>query len=404
MTSLSLLPTVLGTLKLENPFLLASGPPTADADQIRHAFSVGWAGAVIKTIRPDGMVIEDVSPRFAAWKDADSHLLGFENIELLSKKSVSYWLDQIPQIRQEFPEKILIASIMAGTDPKEWQTLAFQVSSAGAQAIELNFSCPHGMPERGLGAAIGQHADMVRDLTRAVKTATNLPVIVKLTPNVTDIIPVARAAGEGGADMISAINTVQCLMGIDIETFEPAPSVAGYSTFGGYSGPGVKPIGIRIVAQIARSTRLPVIGIGGISTWQDTVEYMLAGASAVQVCTAVMWQGAGIIREMHKGMAGYLNRKDLSGPNEIRGKALPNLVSHEELSRKVRYFPFVQQETCIRCGKCVISCRDGGYHALQLTRKGIVVDRGRCDHCSLCSLVCPSGSITMVTEEWTKLA
>lgn len=151
MVPVPVLPTTLGSLTLENPFILASGPPTASADQIRHAFSLGWGGVVIKTITPDGMVIEDVSPRFAAWKDQDSHLLGFENIELLSKKSVSYWLDEIPKIRKEFPEKILIASIMAGMDPKEWQHLASQVAFAGVQAIELNFSCPHGMPERELG-------------------------------------------------------------------------------------------------------------------------------------------------------------------------------------------------------------------------------------------------------------
>ncbi len=393
------LPTTLGPLSLENPFLLASGPPTASADQIRHAFSLGWGGAVIKTITPDGMVIEDVSPRFAAWKDPESRLLGFENIELLSKKSVSYWLSEIPKIREEFSDRILIASIMAGMDPQEWQSLAVQVATAGVHAVELNFSCPHGMPERGLGAAIGQQADLVRTLTRSVREVISIPIIVKLTPNVTDIVPIAQAAQEGGADMISAINTVQSLMGVDIDTFEPAPSVAGYSTYGGYSGPGVRPIGLRVVSQIAKNTSVPILGIGGVSSWEDAVQYLLVGASAVQVCSAVMWQGAGIIREMGDGMVGYLQKKGYQSPDEIRGRALSHLTSHEQLSRTSRMVPKVDQETCTRCGRCVLSCRDGGYHALSLSKNGVRINRDRCDACSLCSLVCPTGSITLIPDE-----
>lgn len=197
---------------------------------------------------------------------------------------------------------------MAGMDPKEWQHLASQVAFAGVQAIELNFSCPHGMPERGLGAAIGGDADLVRTLTGYVRDAISIPLIVKLTPNVTDIVPIAQAAVEGGADMISAINTVQSLMGVDIETFEPAPSVAGYSTYGGYSGPGVKPIGLRVVSQVARSTNVPVIGIGGVSSFEDATEYLLVGASAVQVYRSHVGRSR-IIREMLAGLSGYLQRK-----------------------------------------------------------------------------------------------
>lgn len=399
MTTLPLLPTTVGPFNLENPFLLASGPPTATADQIRRAFSLGWAGAVIKTIRPDGMVIEDVSPRFSAWKDTDANLLGFENLELLSRKSVSYWLSEISQIRDEYPKKLLIASIMAGPDPSEWKILAKQVESAGVHAIELNFSCPHGMPERGLGAAIGQQADLVRSLTRSVREGTTIPLIIKLTPNVTDIIPVAQAAIEGGADIISAINTIQCLIGVDIENFHPLPDVAGYSSYGGYSGPAVKPVGLRVVSQITRSTPIPVLGIGGVSTWKDAAEYLLVGASAVQVCTAVMWEGAGIIRDLVSGLSEYLARKGYSSPDEIQGKAVPRLVMHEDLDRRERKIPSVDKETCIRCGKCIISCRDGGFHAIGMNPEGIQIDTDRCEYCSLCSLVCPSGSITMKTRD-----
>ncbi|OPX72306.1 MAG: dihydropyrimidine dehydrogenase subunit B [Methanoregulaceae archaeon PtaU1.Bin059] len=393
------LATTLGQFHLQNPFLLSSAPPTASYEQIRRAFSVGWAGAVVKTIRPDGMVIEDVSPRFQAIKGSSGDIQGFENIELLSKKTLSYWTSHIPRLKEEFPGRLLVASIMGTPDPAEWRSLAGQVEEAGSDAIEMNVSCPHGMPEQGVGAAIGQNPEMVRDLTRAVKSAVEIPVIVKLTPNVTDILPIARAAAAGGADMISAINTVQCLSGIDLNSFEPLPSVAGYSTYGGYSGPAIKPIGLRVVSQVASAVDLPVIGIGGISGWRDAAEYLLAGASAVQVCTAVMWNGFGIVREMQSGLSSYLARKGVSTPDRLRGLALGRLHSHQSLDRAFRVRPTLSTpELCTSCGRCVIACRDGGYHAIALNDGKPEFDHARCDGCSLCSHVCPEGALILSRE------
>ncbi|NLD57442.1 MAG: NAD-dependent dihydropyrimidine dehydrogenase subunit PreA [Methanomicrobiales archaeon] len=390
------LKTSLGPLDLINPFVLASGPPTASGDQIRRAFRSGWAGAVTKTIVPDTMEIADVSPRFAAWNDTGSGLLGFENIELLSKNNVAYWTREIAAIRSEYPDRMLVASIMASPDLHEWQDLAFIVQDAGADAVELNVSCPHGMPERGLGAFIGQDPGMVRDVTRKVREAVNIPVIVKLTPNVTDIVPVARAAVEGGADIISAINTVQCLLGIDLDTLEPRPAVAGVSAYGGYSGPAIKPIGLRVVAQVASQLDVPVMGIGGISRWQDAVEYIAAGASAVQVCTAVMWNGAGIIRAMNNGLSEYIARKKLSGIADLRGRALSRIGTHAALPRNIAQVATLQVPgRCTACGRCVVACRDGGYGAITLVEGKVVIDPERCDGCSLCSLVCPEQVIAM---------
>ncbi|KLK87462.1 dihydroorotate dehydrogenase [Methanoculleus sediminis] len=392
------LETTVGPLALGNPFLLASGPPTASGEQIRHAFRLGWAGAVTKTIVPDAMEIRDVSPRFAAWKDGNSGLLGFENIELLSRKSVSYWTGEVAATKKEFPDRVLVASIMASPDPGEWQELACTVQDAGADAIELNVSCPHGMPERGVGAAIGQHPDLVREATRAVRQVATVPLIVKLTPNVTDIVPVAGAAVDAGADILAAINTVQCLMGIDLETLEPNPPVAGFSTYGGYSGPAVKPIGLKMISQIARELPVPLMGIGGISRWQDAAEYIAAGASAVQVCTAVMWEGAGIIRGMNAGLSGYLLRKQFAGVGALRGRALPLIGTHAALSRSVhRFAARVFPERCRSCGRCVTACRDGGYHAISMVGGEVAIDRDRCDGCSLCSHVCPEGVIVMLS-------
>ena len=391
------LSTPLGSLPLVNPFILASAPPTASGPMIRRAFRAGWGGAVIKTIHADDMEIRDVSPRFAAWKGTGGELLGFENIELLSKKSVSYWENEIAAIKEEFPDRVLIASIMGGTDHASWQDLAKIVQDAGCDAIELNVSCPHGMPEAGVGSAIGQDPALVEALTRSVVAVAKVPVWVKMTPNITDITLPAKAAVAGGAAGISAINSVQCLYGIDIETLEPYPSVAGKSTPGGYSGPAIKPIGLAKVAAIAQGVPgVPVMGIGGVSSWQDAAEYLLLGASAVQVCTAVMGNGYGIVRDMNHGLSSYLARKNYSSPADMRGLGLSRLTSHQALDRDARIRPvFGDADACAGCGRCVTACRDGGYAAIRLVRKRPVIDPALCDGCGLCVAVCPEDALSV---------
>ncbi|MCQ1537593.1 NAD-dependent dihydropyrimidine dehydrogenase subunit PreA [Methanocalculus taiwanensis] len=389
-----LLKTTLGSLTLENPFILSSGPPTSTGKMIRRGLKAGWGGAVIKTITPDDMPIRDVSPRFTTWKGECNELFGFENIELLSKHSLSYWIEEIRAIKSEYPDQILIASIMGSPDPATWQDLAEDVQNAGCDAIELNVSCPHGMPEAGVGSVIGQNPRMVQDLTQMVIKVADVPVYVKLTPNITDISPVALAAALGKADGISAINTVGCMFGLDIETFEPLPNVDGYSTYGGYSGPAIRPIGLKMVSQIAKTVPLPIMGIGGISRWQDAVEYLLLGASALQVCTAVMWNGYGIVRRMKKGLASYLERKEYSSPDELRGLSLERLTSHQSLDRKIRIHPVISNPgSCIRCGRCVVACRDGGYQALELKNDGITINTDFCDGCGLCIQICSTGTL-----------
>lgn len=392
MTRSPVLTTTLGTLTLKNPFILASAPPTASGEMIRRGFRAGWGGAVIKTIHADSMDVRDVSPRFRAMKGSGGELLGFENIELLSKKSVSYWEAEIAKIKDEYPDRALIASIMGDTDPASWLDLAGRVQDAGCDALELNVSCPHGMPEAGVGSAIGQDPDLVESLTRSIVAAATVPVYVKMTPNITDITLPARAAARGGAAGISAINSVQSIAGVDIESFEPQPTVGGRGTHGGYSGPAIKPIGLEKVAAIARAVPLPVMGIGGISSWQDAAEYLLLGASAVQVCTAVMWNGYGIVKEMNAGLLHYLEHKGLASPDDLRGAALPSLVSHQALDRSDRVRPVLDRPVaCDGCGRCVIACRDGGYSAIRLREKRPVVDDAACDGCGLCILVCPQG-------------
>jgi len=378
-------------MEFEHPLVLASAPPTASGLLIRTAFNYGWAGAVTKTVKPDAMELKDVSPRFSVLRDGRRDLFGFSNIELVSTKPVGYWEQEVRSIKEQYPGRIVIASIMGDLEKRTWQQLAATFERAGADALELNFSCPHGMPEKGVGVAIGQHADLTEGITRWVKEVARIPVIVKLTPNVTDVAEIALAAQRGGADALAAINTVQCLIGVDLDRLEPLPSVRGRSTFGGYSGRAVKPIGLRVVAQAAAATGLPVMGMGGVATWEDAAEYMAVGAGAVQVCTAVMATGFSALIPMLKGLDAYLSQKGMASPEELVGAALAKVTRHDALDRTVRMRAWeARPEKCTLCSRCMLACSDAGANAISLEGLSLQIDEERCDGCSLCTYVCPS--------------
>jgi dihydropyrimidine dehydrogenase (NAD+) subunit PreA len=378
-------------LDLEHPFILASAPPTASGPLIRTAFNYGWAGAVTKTVKPDTMEVRDVSPRFAVLRDGRRDLVGFENIELISPKPIDYWVREIRATKEREPHKVLIASIMGDLERRTWQDMAVTFERAGSDALELNFSCPHGMPEKGVGAAIGQHADLTETITRWVKEVTSVPVIVKLSPNVTDVAELALAARRGGADALAAINTVQCVAGVDLETLDPLPSVRGQSTYGGFSGRSVKPIGLRVVGQARAATGLPVLGMGGITTWEDAAEYLAMGAGAVQVCTAVMARGFNIVVPMLKGLDAYLQRKNLPSVTALEGVALAKITRHDALDRTVRLRAReAHPEKCTLCQRCILACADGGANAISMDGLNLKIDPDRCDGCSLCTYVCPT--------------
>ena len=385
--------SVLG-IEFENPFLLASAPPTAKIEGIDKAFSLGWGGAVLKTITPDDLEMIEASTRYASWRFG-AKVCGFENIELLSHLTIQEWLDGIKYLKQKHPTKVQIASIMAPVVKEEWQKMVKTFNHSGADAFELNFSCPHGMPEKGIGMAIGTHAEISAEITKWVKEVAELPVFVKLTPNVSSIVEIAKAVEDAGADGLAAINTVQSLMGVDLDTFEPLPKVNGQSTFGGYSGMAVKPIGLRCVAQLRQHSKLPILGMGGISTWSDAAEYMTVGADVVQVCTEVMINGYGVIKGMTKGLEDYLERKGFNSPAELRDKAITNLTAHEKLNKSQQVYPSINDEKCVRCEKCVTICDESEYSALSLVNGKIEVDRDKCVGCSLCSHACPMSAIKM---------
>ncbi len=382
-------------MQFPNPFMLASAPPTRNGWMIQRAFQSGWGGAVTKTISLHPS--PDVHPRLHPLQHNHRNI-GMENIELISRMTVAEWQKDLAAIKSTFPQRPLWASIMAGTNREDWQRLVSMLEETGIDAFEINVSCPHGMPGKGMGAYIGQHPELTGQVVSWVKQAASIPVIVKLTPNVTDIGLIASVAKENGTDAIAAINTVSGIVGVDLNTLHPLPSVNGLTSYGGYSGPGIKPIALRCIAQIAKATGLPISGLGGISNWMDAGEFLAMGSGTVQVGTAVMWKGYHLIEELSAGLIDFLDQKGYADISSFIGVALDNVVEFSHMQVTWQVVASVD-ETCNGCLLCVTACTDGGFQAIQcLAGEGeiVTIDVDRCDGCGLCAMICPEKSIKMV--------
>ncbi len=373
-----------------------------DPRHILRAARLGWGGVVMKTVTEEPTV--DPRTRLGVLRK-NGKAIGMNNIELLSRKPLKTWTeDWIPKIKKEAPEDfVFIASIMSSPEPDGWTALAETMSHTGADAIELNVSCPHGSPEKHMGAFIGQDPTLVEQVTKAAKKGTDLPILVKLTPNVTDMVPIAEAAVRGGADALSAINTVESLIGIDIETATPLPIAYGVdkkeqlSTYGGFCGPAVKPLGLRFVSQIAKALPdIPISGIGGIEDWTSATEYLMVGASTLQICTAAMWHGFSIIKDLNEGLTKFLERKGYKTLDSVVGKALPKITTWTALSKLPPLVARVIDDKCTGCKDCVIACADGGFLAIQMRKKVAVINNEKCDGCGLCAVVCEDDAIEFI--------
>ncbi|MHA1909744.1 MAG: NAD-dependent dihydropyrimidine dehydrogenase subunit PreA [Candidatus Thorarchaeota archaeon] len=388
-------------IHFKNPFMLSSAPPSMNPRLVTRAARLGWGGAVLKTVTETPTI--DPRTRLGALRK-DGRLIGMNNIELLSRETVDTWINSyIPKMREESPEDfVLIASIMSGTEPEGWTALAEKFSVPGINGLELNVSCPHGAPGKHMGAFIGQNADLVEDVTKAAKKGTDLPLLVKLTPNVTDVVSIAQAAKKGGADGVAAINTVESLIGIDVENATPMPQAytakpgGDSSTYGGFCGPAVRPIGLRVVSSIARAEPdLLISGIGGIEDWHSATEYIMVGAKTLQVCTAVMWHGFGIIKDMIAGMESFMERKGYDKLESMVGAALPKLTTWAELDKLPPVVAKIADD-CTGCKKCVIACADGGFVAIQMRDGKAQVNAEKCDGCGLCYVVCDDKAVEFV--------
>lgn len=380
--------------ELENPCILASASPTSTVEKIEKAFQLGWGGAVIKTVVPAHIKVEDVSNRFHVLKDKN-RVIGFENLEQLSTKSIAYWQEGIAYLKSKYPTKMLILSVMANVEKSSWQELIKAFNETQIDAFELNFSCPHMRREEGMGASIGQDSKVSSQIVSWVKEVSNKPIIVKLTPNITSIDSVVQEGLKSGADSYSAINTVAGLIGVDIHLLTPYPNVSGASSSGGYSGQAIRPIGLRIVAELSRLTDKEIVGIGGISTWENVIEYIAVGATAIQICTEVMMSGMEIIKPILHGLSAYMNEKGLISLEEIRGVASKKMGTQESLSREWHPKSRCIQALCIKCKKCIVACFENSQNAISFENGEIKIDRDKCNGCSLCTHICPSKALIL---------
>jgi dihydropyrimidine dehydrogenase (NAD+) subunit PreA len=409
-----------------NPFWLASAPPTNSGAQIHRAFEAGWGGAVWKTI---GSPVLNVSNRYGAWHYGGQKMLAINNVELISDRPIDLNLREIAEVKRAWPDRALIVSAMVESKRDTWHDVIRRIQDTGADGIELNYGCPHGMSERGMGSAVGQVPEYCEQITRWVMEVAKIPVIVKLTPNISDIVMPARAAVAAGADALSLINTINSIIGVDLDTLKITPNIGGKGGHGGYAGPAVKPIALNMLSALGRdatvsASHLPISGMGGISDWRDAAEFLLLGASSLQVCTAVMHYGFRIIEDLCDGLSNWMDEKGFVTIPEVVGRSLSQVSDFKNLDLSFRAVARINQEKCIRCNLCYVACNDTAHQCIDLiakdgsvvqthsydilsngrveaveTRPRVYIRENDCVGCRLCFNICPVEDCIQMIEE-----
>jgi len=382
-------------IRSPNPFWLASAPPTNSGRQIHRAFEAGWGGAVWKTI---GAPVLNVSNRYGAWHYGGQKMLAINNVELISDRPLEVNLREMAEVKRAWPDRVVIASAMVESKPEAWRDIVRRIEDTGVDGIELNYGCPHGMSERGMGSAVGQVPEYCEQITGWVKDSCGIPVIVKLTPNITNIVYPARAAVAAKADAISLINTLNSIVGVDLDTLEVTPSIGKKSGHGGFAGPAVKPIALHMLSavgtdEVVAGARIPISGMGGISNWQDAAEFLLLGASSLQVCTAVMHYGFRVIEDLCDGLSNWMDAKGFRTVAEIVGKSLPHISDFANFDLSFSAVARIDASKCIKCNLCYVACNDAAHQCIDLVAGGErpqpKVREEDCVGCRLCYNVCP---------------
>jgi len=387
-------------LKFKNPFLLSSSPVSNSAEMVARSFEAGWSGVVFKTLNSDTTPIIHPSPRMNEYGYGSKKLVGLQNVEMISDRTLKDNLADFLYLKKKYPGHVLVSSIM-GFSNDEWAYLAKVSEDNGADMLELNFSCPH-MAVEGAGHHVGQAFDLIEKFTATVKQSVSIPVIAKMTPNITDMTEPAIYAKQGGADAISAINTVSGISQIDLNGFIPKPNVFGLGSVSGTSGPAVKPIGLRFISDMAKCDELalPLSGIGGIETWIDALEFILLGASTIQVTTGIIHYGYGIVEDMIEGLTDFMVEKNISKVQDLVGKALSNLKTTDKFDLKRQGRAEYDLTKCVGCGQCYTVCKDAGGYALDWddkNRRPVLIE-DKCLSCMICSFVCPVPDIISYKE------
>ena len=378
----------------ENPYCLSSSPVGNCYEMCAKAYDEGWAGVVFKTIGPGDFLIDEVSPRFDALTKEGTPFVGFKNMEQIAEHPLEQNLEDLRKLKAAYPNKVLIASIMGPTE-KDWEELARLVTEAGADMIEMNLSCPQ-MTTHAMGSDVGTNAELCKSFCAAVKRGSKLPMMAKMTPNITDMVPVAKACLEGGADGIAAINTIKSVCNVDLNRKIGMPIVNGKSSISGYSGKAVKPVALRFVQQLRDGIPgVEISGIGGIETWEDAAEFLLLGSTTLQVTTSIMQYGYRIVEDMKNGLEHYMEEQGVDSLMDLIGVANANIIPAENLDRDYVLYPEIDTEKCIGCGRCYVSCYDGAHQAISWDEENRKpsCDHNKCVGCHLCALVCPVKAI-----------
>jgi dihydropyrimidine dehydrogenase (NAD+) subunit PreA len=413
-------------IRSPNPFWLASAPPANSGAQVHRAFEAGWGGAVWKTI---GAPVLNVSNRYGAWHHGGQRMLGINNVELISDRPLETNLREIAEVKRAWPDRAVIVSAMVESKPEAWHDIIRKIEDTGADGIELNYGCPHGMSERGMGAAVGQVPEYCEQITRWVMEVARIPVIVKLTPNITNIVSPARAAVAAKASALSLINTLNSITGVDLDTFQISPNIGGKGGHGGYAGPAVKPIALNMLSSVAsdetvKRSAMPISAMGGITTWKDAAEFLLLGAASLQVCTAVMHYGYRIVEDLCDGLSNWMDAKGFGSIDEVRGKSLGHISDFKDFDLSFRAVARIDEGKCIQCNLCYVACNDTAHQCIDLidaagkvvppysyaassngkaeaiaTRPRPRVREEDCVGCRLCYNICPVDHCIAMVEE-----